>query len=244
LLSFFNFSNNYFLLITIFYYKNNVLVNKPFNSFLIDKLKTKTESLQILNPKQNPQKGDQWKISFKTKGVSDLIITPQDEKTQKETEFVHLLCGKEKREPQTKQNNVIYYSNWSCENEISTVSHLIKKTGNHHLVFEFKNEKQLAYNEAKSWDSGGDGTTWSDDLNWNPDGEPGPADEVTIDASVVVNIGASTQIKSLVLGNVGETTTPTLNFDYDSQSLGALLMMVTLLYIQAPISLIKQEPLL
>jgi hypothetical protein len=72
------------------------------------------------------------------------------------------------------------------------------------------------------WDGGGDGTTWSDPLNWSTDVIPDVLDDVLIDTTVTVTINAPTTIKSLVLGNVSGTATSVLNFGYDAVSGGAL----------------------
>ena len=37
------------------------------------------------------------------------------------------------------------------------------------------------YLAAVAWDGGGDGSRWSDPLNWSNDGLPGEADDMTID---------------------------------------------------------------
>lgn len=73
-----------------------------------------------------------------------------------------------------------------------------------------------------SW-VGGSGD-WETGSNWSGGSEPGPADDVTIDANVTVTINASTTINKLTLGNASGTTTPTLIFDYDGISSGALII--------------------
>ena len=49
--------------------------------------------------------------------------------------------------------------------------------------------------QTVSWDGGGDGQTWGDPLNWNPDAVPGPTDDVII--SVL-----ETNLAVVVTGNV------------------------------------------
>ncbi len=39
---------------------------------------------------------------------------------------------------------------------------------------------------VRTWDGGGDGTTWTDPLNWNPDGTTGTADILTVGPGAVV----------------------------------------------------------
>ncbi len=74
---------------------------------------------------------------------------------------------------------------------------------------------------AVSWNGDGDGSTWEDGDNWNSDSQPGADDDVTIDLSVTVNINGSTTINSLTLGG---SNSPTLNFDYDAITDGALII--------------------
>ncbi len=73
--------------------------------------------------------------------------------------------------------------------------------------------------------SGGSGN-WEDSGNWSNcgGGVPGSGDDVEIDASVTVNLNATTTINSLTLGNISGTTSPTLNFNYDAITDGALIV--------------------
>jgi hypothetical protein len=75
-----------------------------------------------------------------------------------------------------------------------------------------------------SWDGGGDGVSWEDGDNWSSDTVPGATSDVTIDSTVTVDIAGTTTIESLVLGNVGGTTSPVLNFNYDALTTGALII--------------------
>ncbi|PIQ67642.1 hypothetical protein COV92_01860, partial [Candidatus Uhrbacteria bacterium CG11_big_fil_rev_8_21_14_0_20_41_9] len=76
-----------------------------------------------------------------------------------------------------------------------------------------------------TWTGLGDGTSWSDPANWSSDpAVPGPTNDVTIDANATVNLASTTTITSLVLGNVGGTTAPVLNFNYDAITSGALIL--------------------
>ena len=73
------------------------------------------------------------------------------------------------------------------------------------------------------------GTTsfeWEISTNWTNcgGGVPGAADSVLIDLNHTVNINATTTIDSLTLGNIGGTTTPTLNFAYDAIGGSALII--------------------
>src|SRR5688572_19799456 len=66
---------------------------------------------------------------------------------------------------------------------------------------------------AVSWDGGGDGTNWTDPLNWSTNALPQPADDVTISvgANPTVLIASGTQsINSLVTNELIRTTGGTL----------------------------------
>lgn len=80
--------------------------------------------------------------------------------------------------------------------------------------------------EALSCSWTGGSNTWENSGSWTScgGGVPGAADDVTIDANVTVDINATTTINSLTLGNGAGTTTPTLRFDYDAISSGALIV--------------------
>jgi len=53
---------------------------------------------------------------------------------------------------------------------------------------------------AVSWDEGGDGTQWTDPLNWDNDTVPGPTDDVCIDTGtpITVNVLGTQAVQSLV----------------------------------------------
>lgn len=73
--------------------------------------------------------------------------------------------------------------------------------------------------------SGGSGA-WETAGNWTNcgGGVPGGADDAIIDANITVTLNASTTVNSLTLGNSGGTSTPTLNFNYDAITNGALII--------------------
>ena len=75
-----------------------------------------------------------------------------------------------------------------------------------------------------SWTGGSN--SWENSGSWTScgGGVPGADDDVTIDANVTVDINGTTTINSLTLGNGSGTTTPTLTFDYDAISSGALII--------------------
>src|ERR1051326_6524243 len=72
------------------------------------------------------------------------------------------------------------------------------------------------YAATKTWDGGGDNTSWGDASNWNPDGVPSAnVDDVTIDgASLPVNLGATSRglTGRTVLFNNSTLTSGTLHF--------------------------------
>ncbi|MCB0203750.1 MAG: hypothetical protein KDH89_02875, partial [Anaerolineae bacterium] len=51
----------------------------------------------------------------------------------------------------------------------------------------------------KTWDGGGDGVSWSDPLNWDPDGVPTAADDVEFTTNVTVNIDVAAVVNALTL---------------------------------------------
>ncbi|MCA9285825.1 MAG: hypothetical protein KDA22_11450 [Phycisphaerales bacterium] len=58
--------------------------------------------------------------------------------------------------------------------------------------------------DTKTWDGGAATANWGDDANWNPDGVPGPADDVVIDVPgrlAVTYAGITSEIASLALAN-------------------------------------------
>jgi len=67
---------------------------------------------------------------------------------------------------------------------------------------------QDAFAAVKTWDGGGNGVTWADPLNWNPDGVPAANDDVFIDGVTVeirtaVTVGAT---GSITLSPTGSNT--------------------------------------
>ena len=63
-----------------------------------------------------------------------------------------------------------------------------------------------AFGATVTWDGGGDGTSWTDSLNWDPNGEPGAMDDVVIDVGLfTIALSSDTTVQSLTL------STSTLN---------------------------------
>jgi hypothetical protein len=141
--------------------KKNLLVLVPDSTFLknaaypvtIDP----TIEISVLNIHSHPVEGQMWDVFFTTLGTQDLIITPADQATVDEMEFVSLTCDGVQQTPQILPGDVLSYPSWSCEG-IGQVSHLDLRTGYHHLSFQFGETFADAYNAAVSWD-GGAGTT-------------------------------------------------------------------------------------
>lgn len=102
-------------------------------------------SISILNVHSHPQVGDNWAVSFETTGLRDLIITPDDQNTINDLDFVSLKCGDEERVPQILENDVIFYPNWFCITE-GQIVHIVNIARKHILKFQFGNEIKYAYN--------------------------------------------------------------------------------------------------
>ena len=120
-------------------------------------LSSEEQSLVILNPDSHPRAGDNWTVYFETTGTADLTITPMDQATIDDLDFVSLKCGEEVREVQILENDVIFYSGWSCDNATSSVTHLVNVAGNHALKFQFGDQIAYAFN-AGEIDIGSDAT--------------------------------------------------------------------------------------
>jgi len=83
-----------------------------------------------------------------------------------------------------------------------------------------------AWTETCNW-IGATGGAWETATNWDCTGVnrvPTNTDQVVIDASVTVNINATTTIDNLVLGDAAGTYSPILNFNYDAITNGALII--------------------
>lgn len=102
-------------------------------------------SISILNIHSHPQAGDMWAVSFETTGLRDLIITPDDQNTIDDLDFISLKCGEEERTPQILENDVIFYPNWFCTKE-GQIIHIVNIARDHYLKFQFGNETKYAYN--------------------------------------------------------------------------------------------------
>jgi len=122
--------------------------------------------ITILNVHSHPQAGDYWKVSFNTIGTADLTITPADEQSIDDLDFISLTCDGEERSPEIKENNVIFFPNWSCEGT-GEVIHIVNVAAPHILEFQFGDQIAFAYNDPDDWqhpDSTNDtDTAWYND---------------------------------------------------------------------------------
>ena len=111
------------------------------------------QDLKLLTSHSHPQAGEKWVVSFETKGVADLTISPTDPDSIGDLDFISLTCNsKEKAEngsPQILAGDVISYSNWSCDG-VGTVTHLVNIARKHTLEFQFGNKVAYAYNNPDS----------------------------------------------------------------------------------------------
>lgn len=116
-------------------------------------------SINVLTIHSHPQAGDYWTVSFETKGLRDLIITPEDQNTINDMDFVSLKCGDEERIPQILEGDVIFYPNWYCFEEAEIV-HIINVARKHTLKFQFGKQEAYAYN-APGWVIPTSGSGWT-----------------------------------------------------------------------------------
>ncbi|TRZ82883.1 DUF1566 domain-containing protein [bacterium] len=107
--------------------------------------------ITILNVHSHPQAGDNWTVFFEIIGTADLKIIPADQQSIDDLDFISLKCGDEERFPQILENDIIFYSDWSCEGT-GEVIHLVNVAAPHILEFQFSDYVAFAYNSP----SGGD----------------------------------------------------------------------------------------
>ena len=126
--------------------------------------------INILNTYSHPRLGDDWIVSFTTKGQGDLRIVPVDEDTILDDVFMSLKCDGKKVDAQELKGDIIFYPDWQCDG-VGEVRHFTKKQGKHTLRFEFSGHTSLAYNDSwwnYDWDRRFKYTIANADL---PDGE-------------------------------------------------------------------------
>jgi len=102
-------------------------------------------SLKILTVHSSPQAGADWQVLFETTGTADLTITPQDQATINDLDFVSLTCDGQPRAPQILENDTVFYPNWSCGGTAKVIHH-VNVAGKHTLNFQFGEQIEYAYN--------------------------------------------------------------------------------------------------
>jgi len=117
--------------------------------------------ISVLNLYSHPLTGDDWIVSFVTRGQADLSIAPNDAATVADDEFVSLWCGERQMNPQTLAGDIIFFKNWECA-EPAKIIHNTKKAGDHTLKFQFGAEIAYAYNHF----SGDRRYAWSENSGW------------------------------------------------------------------------------
>ncbi len=117
--------------------------------------------ISILNLYSQPLTGDDWEVNFTTEGMADLIITPNDQATVNDDEFVSLWCGEDLRTPEILSGDIIYFENWECA-ETGRIIHNTIKAGDHTLKFQFGEEIAYAYNHF----SGDRRYAWGENIGW------------------------------------------------------------------------------
>jgi len=105
--------------------------------------------ITILNVHSHPQAGDNWTVSFETKGTADLTITPDDQASIDDLDFVSLKCGEEEKPEdgprEILENDVIFHSDWQCDGT-GEVVHRVNVARAHVLKFQFGDQVAYAYN--------------------------------------------------------------------------------------------------
>jgi RHS repeat-associated protein len=93
------------------------------------------------------------------------------------------------------------------------------------LLFESLENRRLM--AVVNWDGGGDGTSWSNALNWDGNFLPGAADDVVINVvspTTVVHNSGTTSIRSLSVANTLDISGGTLSVSNDSQVTNRLVL--------------------
>ena len=112
-----------------------------------------TPNLKLLTSHSSPQTGENWVVSFETTGASDLTITPKDQDTIGDLDFVSLTCdSKEKTKDGSLQilnGDAVFYSGWKC-NGTGQLTHLVNIARKHTLKFQFGEKLAFAHNNPDS----------------------------------------------------------------------------------------------
>ena len=109
------------------------------------------QSLKLITSHSSPETGEQWIVLFKTIGTGDLTITPKDQDTINDLDFVSLACDSEEKKEalQVLDMNIIFYPGWQCDG-LGEIRHLVNVARKHMLEFRFRNKIAFAYNNPDS----------------------------------------------------------------------------------------------
>ena len=110
-----------------------------------------TPTLKLLNSHSNPQTGEEWVVSFETIGKANLTITPKDQDTVNDMDFISLTCNNEEKTENLNilEGDTIFYPNWQCTGQ-GELTHLVNIARKHILSFQFSNKIAFAYNNPDS----------------------------------------------------------------------------------------------
>ena len=125
----------------IWYFSNNQVEK--------DTLTQTARNLKLLTSHSHPEAGAEWVVSFEARGAGNLTITPTDQDSIGDLDFILLKCGGETRSPQILEGDAIYYSGWQCEGK-GELTHLVNIARAHTLKFSFGNQAAFAYNNPDS----------------------------------------------------------------------------------------------
>lgn len=145
--------------------KDNLLTIKPSAAWLgshkYPVILDPSVELAVLNVHSHPLQGENWGVSFTTLGIADLIISPNDQTTIDDDEFISLTCDGEARQPAIRAGDVIFYPDWSCAGT-GKIVHKTLTAGDHTLKFQFGDEIAYAYNNF----SGDRRWGWGENVGW------------------------------------------------------------------------------
>jgi len=101
-------------------------------------------SLEILTPFSHPTAGENWRVLFKTEGKSEIIVSPDDEATRADLDFVSLKCGEQEKSGRISEKKLVF-PNWQCD-KTAEIVYRVKKAAKHTLRFQFGSHLAYAYN--------------------------------------------------------------------------------------------------
>lgn len=127
------------------YFSNNLPDNQEESETQIQT----TQPLKLLNSHSHPEAGEEWSVSFETRGTDNLTITPQGPDTIDDLDFIFLKCGDVEITPQLLQGDTVFYPDWQCDG-IGKLTHLVNIARQHTLKFQFGDLAAFAYNNPDS----------------------------------------------------------------------------------------------